>query len=130
MLIGAAHEWVCSVQCALTRGPVMSPGAIGARQRVAAVQALRALRAVAVRVLHSAVLQPQHNLLAFIHNLPLCYTQTTQNSGTNNYSVDLTRSTRPPNIKHFRCILTLLQSIFSVRAIKPILLDRFKIYLF
>lgn len=41
---------------ALTRGPVMSPGAIGARQRVATVQALRPLRAVSVRVLHTAVL--------------------------------------------------------------------------
>ncbi|CAD0198285.1 unnamed protein product [Chrysodeixis includens] len=47
-----------AVGCALTRGPVMSPGAIGARERVPAVQALRPLRAVSVRMLHSGMLQP------------------------------------------------------------------------
>lgn len=44
--------------CALTRGPVMSPGAIGARERVPAVQALRPLRTVSVRMFHSGMLQP------------------------------------------------------------------------
>lgn len=41
----------------LTRGPVMSPGAIGAREGMPAVEALRPLRSVPVGVLHNAMLQ-------------------------------------------------------------------------
>lgn len=42
----------------LTRGSVMSPGAIGARERVPSVEALRSLRVMSIVVLHTAMLQP------------------------------------------------------------------------
>lgn len=63
--------------CALTRGPVMSPGGIGARERVAAVQALRPLRAVSVRVFHNGMLQPTTQPSCILTQLTNIYTQHT-----------------------------------------------------
>lgn len=40
----------------ITRGSVMSPGAIGARERVPAVETLRALGAVSVLVPHTSAM--------------------------------------------------------------------------
>lgn len=39
-----------------TRGPVMSPGAIGARQRVPTIETLRALSTVSIVMFHNSML--------------------------------------------------------------------------
>lgn len=41
----------------ITRGPVMSPGAIGTRKGVSTVKTLRALRPVSVVMFHNSMLQ-------------------------------------------------------------------------
>lgn len=52
----------------------MSPGAIGARERMPAVEALRPLRVVSMVVLHNTMLQPQISVFFRLQYYTTLYT--------------------------------------------------------
>lgn len=58
----------------LTRGSVMSPGAIGTRERMPAIEALRPLRVVSIVVLHNTMLQPQISVFLRLQYYTKLYT--------------------------------------------------------